>query len=459
VKQYKSFIFLVLVLLFTAGFYIFFMPERVSDFVKQFNGFVNSHDSGRKATIDNKNFLAQLKKRDSAMMEINAQYFINPEIFAYDLQNVPFEPFVYDINNPLKQLYTDLLQLRQNPQLLRVLHYGDEQIENDKITKDFRELLQHAFGGEGSGIIPLFQSDYRGVLSIKLSDNWSVMSMQKNQRRGNYGLCNAYLYPPAINALITVGNTEKGTVKIRGIAGCSGVSGNTGGGGLFLESLLHGDVWVERDLQITALTGAAGNVAAGSKTKSGKLTTKSVWADEHRLGAPVKQENSYGLQHYAWKLPDSTTGINVSLSLLKNRNIYALSINSSAGIVVDNISLRGSTGNIFLKNNRRFLIDNYALMNVRLVIYQFTSQKSQDFYKTMLQQELGYLRITVPDVPIIVIGNSGTLRKVALENGCVFWNLQESNNAEFAGKMLYKAFVSDYKNFVTKERERKINEL
>jgi hypothetical protein len=423
------------------------MPERFSDFVSRISF------GERKTTVknnvgnnvgNNDTFLSELKKKDSVIAAINAQYYVNPEIFGVDdLQNVPLEPFFYNTNdangtdNPLKQLYMDLLHLQKNPQLMRFLHYGDEQIENDRITKTFRQLLKRAFGGNGNGIIPIFQNGSHGMLTVKISNNWSVMSMQKNQRRGNYGLCNTYLYPPAINALIAVKNVEQGTVEIDGLTLPNSQN-------FFLEALLHEDVWLENDLRVMALTGAAGGKTTGSE-ESGQ-----------QLGSPTKQGNSYGLQHCVWKLPYNTTGVNISLTLLKNRNIYALSINGEEGIVVDNLSQRGSTGNIFFKNNRRFLIDNYALMNVRLIIYQF--EPTSDFYKTMLMQELGYLRITAPDIPVIVIGNSEITREIVIENGYIYWNLQKGISDELTGKMLYKAFITDYKNFVIQERERKKNE-
>jgi hypothetical protein len=496
-KPYKSFLFLLFILLFALGTHALLMPERFLNSVSR--GLAYFKGGNKSTTANSDMFLTELKKKDSAIAAINAYYYVNPEIFVIsDLQDIPLIPFVYSnsesigtntsggnisIDNPLKQLYKDLLQLQKNPQLLRFLYYGDEQIKDDRITKTFRKLLQRTFGGDGSGTISLFQnnysgssvsreahkplsqSDYSSLPTVKISDNWSVMSMQKNQRRGNYGLCNAYLYPPAINAIITARTTEKGTVEVRGIA-----SENN----LFLEALLHENVWVEKDLRITALinaagssgdisgkTGgraangkAAGNKAAGSKTARGNAENNK---SERQLGVPVKNENSFGLQHCVWRLPDSTTGINISLALLKNRNIYALSINSESGIIVDNLFMHNSTGNIFLKNNRRFLIDNYALMNVRLVIYQF-KPTSSDFYQTMLRQELGYLRITMPDVPVIVIGDSEIQRKIAVENGCVYWKLQKDADAELTGKMLYKAFINDYRNFVTKEKEREINE-
>ena len=41
---------------------------------------------------------------------------------------------------------------------VRVVHYGDSQIEGDRITGVIREELQEAFGGIGPGIIPVIQT-------------------------------------------------------------------------------------------------------------------------------------------------------------------------------------------------------------------------------------------------------------------------------------------------------------
>ena len=38
--------------------------------------------------------------------------------------------------------------------IIRVLHYGDSQIEMDRISQDFRDALQERFGGIGTGMFP-----------------------------------------------------------------------------------------------------------------------------------------------------------------------------------------------------------------------------------------------------------------------------------------------------------------
>jgi hypothetical protein len=43
-------------------------------------------------------------------------------------------------------------------QSVRVVHYGDSQIEEDRITNVLRERWQKAYGGGGVGLIPLHQT-------------------------------------------------------------------------------------------------------------------------------------------------------------------------------------------------------------------------------------------------------------------------------------------------------------
>ena len=41
---------------------------------------------------------------------------------------------------------------------IRVVHYGDSQIEEDRMTQQIRETLQAAYGGSGVGLVPLAQT-------------------------------------------------------------------------------------------------------------------------------------------------------------------------------------------------------------------------------------------------------------------------------------------------------------
>ena len=43
-------------------------------------------------------------------------------------------------------------------QMIRVLHYGDSQIEEDRMSQQIREKLQAQYGGRGTGLLPLAQT-------------------------------------------------------------------------------------------------------------------------------------------------------------------------------------------------------------------------------------------------------------------------------------------------------------
>ena len=56
----------------------------------------------------------------------------------------------------LDPFFDALEAARKHP--MRILHYGDSQLEGDRITSVLREAFQGKFGGSGVGMIPLIQT-------------------------------------------------------------------------------------------------------------------------------------------------------------------------------------------------------------------------------------------------------------------------------------------------------------
>ena len=48
-------------------------------------------------------------------------------------------------------------QAQEQQRIVRILHYGDSQIEQDRISCRLRERMQERFGGGGPGLLPLRQ--------------------------------------------------------------------------------------------------------------------------------------------------------------------------------------------------------------------------------------------------------------------------------------------------------------
>jgi hypothetical protein len=71
-------------------------------------------------------------------------------------------------------LYAFFRALRQaNREVVRVLHYGDSQIEGDRITSSLRYKLQNRFGGCGAGMLPLVDPlGNRTSVLIKSDGTW-----------------------------------------------------------------------------------------------------------------------------------------------------------------------------------------------------------------------------------------------------------------------------------------------
>ena len=57
--------------------------------------------------------------------------------------------------NALSKFFQALAEVKTNKSSIRVLHYGDSQIEGDRITDYLRLKLQGQFGGSGPGLISL----------------------------------------------------------------------------------------------------------------------------------------------------------------------------------------------------------------------------------------------------------------------------------------------------------------
>ena len=66
---------------------------------------------------------------------------------------------------------------------VRVLHYGDSQIEEDRMTQQIREALQKRYGGSGAGLLPLAQTIPSRTVRQELRMNERTITPQQGPRR------------------------------------------------------------------------------------------------------------------------------------------------------------------------------------------------------------------------------------------------------------------------------------
>ena len=113
--------------------------------------------------------------------------------------------------NLLDTIFAVLSNLKNTNDLIRILHYGDSQIEVDRMTSYIRYKLQAAFGGSGPGFMPAEQVfGFKQPMVMSSSENWhrytifprkdSVIEHKRFGILGNFYTFTAYEQPDSLFA-------------------------------------------------------------------------------------------------------------------------------------------------------------------------------------------------------------------------------------------------------------------
>ena len=239
---------------------------------------------------------------------------------------------------------------------VRVLHYGDSQIEEDRMTQQLREQLQNRYGGSGAGLLPLVQTIPTRTVRQELIMNGRKITPQQGPRR----------------------------------------------------FLVYGP---KRDQRADGLYGVMGQTAVlNDSLVSGSETITAVCT-------PLDGRPPY--THWQ-VFADSTIAFTFSgdsVHLNGRGHVYALSQESETGVIVDNIPMRGCLGLVFTKMDSTQLSAFFRDRNVRLIILQYggnaiPSNKNPGTIQAIvkgLREQVRFLRACAPEASILFIGPSDML--------------------------------------------------
>ena len=274
--------------------------------------------------------------------------------------------------------FSRLEKSKKSSQALHILHYGDSQIEMDRITRIFRQRLQEVFSGEGAGIVPAIQT----IPSVTVRQSYSgglsryVVYGDTSQRRAShrrYGLLANFAQLNG-SATITLGESN------------------------FKQAQ-------EKTKKFSRLVLILGNQSSDFKATC-QSKTYSVMDNKKQVNILMWDFNP----------PISRT----SIQLQGRAEIYGVSLEGSSGIAVDNVPLRGSSGTIFTRIDSLTLAQCYEQMNVGMIILQFggnmmpqiNSQKSIDKYMALIAKQIQYFRRLCPQAVILFIGPSDMSKRI-----------------------------------------------
>ena len=214
----------------------------------------------------------------------------------------------------LAAFYAALDSVRTMP--VRVVHYGDSQIEEDRITNVLRERWQKAYGGGGVGLLPLHQTIPTRSIRQWLSINGVVQTVQGGPKR--------YLvYGPRSMRL---DNDEYGVMGQVAVMDSTLVAGS--------EDVVMCIEPIDKKRQ------------RHNYFNRVRVFTDSV--DGYILAQDTMLSPTPDTRHpLLYTLPDSTTKCEIHLQ--GKGKVYGVSLETPTGVIVDNIPMRGCSGNIFTK--------------------------------------------------------------------------------------------------------------
>jgi lysophospholipase L1-like esterase len=435
-----------------------------------------------------------LEEPDSLFTKINTeiQSSVNFDTITNKLITPKHRSIQIPPSNPqiLKSLIAGLVE-ESKTKVVRIVHYGDSQLEGDRISDYLRNRLQLLFGGEGPGILlpnePTAGS--RRSAYVSQSENLrkkAIYISNQNPPENRYGIGGA--------TFIFNGNTsqfvgwDSSFVKGDSIKIAR------------LETTPKFDESVQTPSYIKINNGSSGYRLARRYS-----SIKLLYRSENPFVVKLRSDSftdeffmnkSLNLGVKTWYKP-TYRKLRIDVTKGGFPEIYGLALDGQTGVAVDNFPMRGSSAIGFSKMDRSLYSAQLKALNVRCIILQYginvvpTVRSDYSYYKSSLSRQLRSIKAAHPGVSIIVVGpsdmskNKGgnmvsyeniplirdAMKGAAFETGCAFWDLYEAmggqnsmvswvenglaqkdythfsfRGAKYVGEMLFEAILEQVQN-------------
>lgn len=310
-------------------------------------------------------------------------------------------------------LFEEMEQARRSGEVVRFLHYGDSQLEMDRISSVLRQRLQERFGGSGPGMVPMIQRIPTYSLSQSFSGNLTRYAMVGDSLTNK---APHKRYGPLTQFVTVRGNGSFSFRKTKN---------------RYAQPLAR---------EISKVSVLLGRNSAGFTMR---LTCDTLEARE-----TVLDSARAGVTLASWKLP-ARTGKG-TLHFTGDADIYGILLDGGGGVTVDNVALRGCAGFIFSSIDRPVMEASLARTGTRLIIMQFggnampgiSSRKGISAYVGRIVRQFDYFKEVAPEAKILFVGPADmcksvdgslvtwpllpqlndSLKVASLENGVAYWD-------------------------------------
>ncbi|HET6243281.1 MAG: hypothetical protein H0V01_01825 [Bacteroidetes bacterium] len=367
---------------------------------------------------------------------------------------------------------------------VRIMHYGDSQLEGDRITGIIRQKLQGDFSGDGPGMFPIIPVSTKDWSNNKYSDNW--------KRYTGFGNIDTSVNHKNYGALLTFSRfTDFNADSLRA------------------DTAFH-YAWFE--ITPSSRPGSKSSIFR-EITMFYDNCTMPVFIQVFKDNELVREDLlpvSNVLSQYKIVFDSPASTIKFTFKTKISPDILGFSISSPTGIIADNIPIRGGSGTEFSKINREHLSRMLNMLQPDLFIMQFggnvlpyiDSEKECKDYGEWLEAHLRLIKKMIPKADVILIGPADmsikegdeyithpfleqvrdALKNAAFNTGSAYWDMYEAMGGKnsmplwvdaepalaakdyihFSTKgaskiagMFYETFSNDYKKWKQKHKNEK----
>ncbi len=316
-------------------------------------------------------------------------------------------------DNPARwdSLFARLEKASELDKPLHIIHYGDSQIEQDRISSSLRRQFFDWFGGMGCGMLPAIQP---------------IQTPHLSQQSGGYWRRHVLYGPPELRASHRRYGPLAAVCQVCDTAWMS-ISPRS----YSQES----DFKSCRSLRLMLGHNTPGftvRVQAGGKTFT-----------------QVLEDSCATFKVLRWKFSQPVS--NIRIGFRGRAEIYGVLTDDNRGIAVDNVPMRGCSGTIFTRMDAAVLRESYREMQVALFILEYGGNsmpgiggaESIHKYCESIGRQIRYLKTLQPEAEVLFIGPADmsksvngvmmsypllaqavdSLRATCLKNGAAFWDM------------------------------------
>ena len=367
---------------------------------------------------------------------------------------------------------------------INICHYGDSQIEGDRMTAFIRQRLQTQFGGAGPGLIPALNVYSTITFQHAYSSNFKrkILFGKEKLRSNKYGI----MLSSAVFEIDSI-RAKKGIPTA---------------------------AWIEiKPSRLAYSRCKAYNNLAFYYNACESHCTIELFSNNELLASDSLISD--GSPHvFQWKFLSTPEPLKIVLKSTKSPIVNGISLEGDVGVQMTNIAMRGSSGTSFRAVDFQSMSYMHKELNTKLIILQFGGNSVPFFkdssyvrsYAVRFRKQIEYIQKCAPSAAIIVIGPSDMaqfkegiystyeylpyciqeMKRQSLNVGASFWDLYDAMGGEnsmfawvengLAGKdyvhftntgankasqMFYKALISAYNQWQKKKipTKKKINDI